>query len=502
VATNPDLQAALQSLIFNDQVDLNHDAVFAEQDVTNTRPREYIGTSDNDLMVGEGGGDVLDAGAGDNVLFGGDGNDALSVGSGDSFLSGGAGRDTYEISGAGVKHLVDSAADLAGDRMFFAEADGTTKEVAGAFIATGAPNTWTSPDGSLTITHSSPYTFTDNDSGAQVVVDNFTDGDFGIEFRDAPQDITTTRTIVGDLTPIDFNPPNKQYHYDDLGNVITDGTPDPDFADTLYGSDGSDLIQGLGGDDQLNGNGGDDSIQGGAGRDVIRGDQPDGISGNDILEGGADADIIYGDVGDDRIYADQSVSLGDAIAQGDSGTGTSEFGDFLQGMDGNDTIVGSAAKDLIGGGDGEDVLVGGAGDDLIAGDVFYDAFSFDWSFSITTDNDLITFNVDGASSTESTGAADQIYAGAGDDGVLAGGGDDFVDAGSGNDTVFGEAGSDVGAGSGRGFYSGGPFHPGWLRERERVSVSLQNPPARSNGKESLSHWRWMVRRTEISISLH
>jgi VCBS repeat-containing protein len=275
--------------------------------------------------------------------------------------------------------------------------------------------------------------------------------------RTDSQDPQTTRTISGDLHPIDYNPPNKTYHYDDLGNVITDGQADPGRADVLYDSAGNDLIQAGGGDDyvsayrggddvidagagddQADGGDGNDHILGGAGRDVLRGQ-----GGNDALEGGADADIVYGHEGNDTLYGDDKIALADAITQGATGSGATGQGDFLQGMDGNDIAIGSARADLLAGGAGDDVLAAGQGDDFITGDSTYDAFTKDWNVSVQVNNGVTTYTVNGASMEESDGGADVIHAGAGNDGVLAGGGDDFVMAEDGNDKVWGEAGNDA-----------------------------------------------------------
>lgn len=218
--------------------------------------------------------------------------------------------------------------------------------------------------------------------------------------------------------------------------------------DTLNGNEGKDILLGGDGEDQLNGGDGDDTIRGGADHDVLRGDSANATApGKDVLEGGSGSDTLYGMAGDDALYGADGIELADAIAQGNSGVGSATQGDFLQGMGGDDTLVGTAAKDLLGGGDGSDVLVGGAGDDFLFGDVHHDAYTKDWSFRLETTGDAqtglnYTFKVDGASSTESDGAADTIYAGAGDDGVLAGGGDDYVDGGAGKDVVFGEGGGD------------------------------------------------------------
>src|SRR3569832_1362345 len=272
------------------------------------------------------------------------------------------------------------------------------------------------------------------------------------------QDPQTASTISGDLHPIDFDPPNQTYHYDDLGNVINDGSPEVGRSDVLYDSAGNDLILAGGGDDYVNAfRGGDDVLdggdgndemnagasndwlKGGAGRDVLRGE-----GGNDLLEGGADADILYGHEGNDRLFGGEKIAVDEAIAQGAAGIAGVGQGEFLQGVEGNDTVGGGDKADLISGGDDNDTLIGGLGDDFITGDALYSAYTNDWTVTVQVDGNKTLYMVDGASLlSEGNGGADAIYAGDGNDGVLAEGGDDFVDAGNGNDKVWGDDGNDI-----------------------------------------------------------
>ena len=88
----------------------------------------------------------------------------------------------------------------------------------------------------------------------------------------------------------------------------------------------------------------------------------------------------------------------------------------LNGMTGNDTLVGSFTDDVILGGQGNDVINGGTGNDrLYGGD---------------TDN------------SPSSGS-DTILGGDGDDFIFGGDGNDILNGGSGNDTISGGLGSDV-----------------------------------------------------------
>ena len=119
-----------------------------------------------------------------------------------------------------------------------------------------------------------------------------------------------TRTIVGDLKPIDTDPVTSglQEGVDDLGNVLTSGA-EPDRADALNGSDGNDLIQGLGGDDTLMGNAGDDRLEGGTGQDYLD-----------------------GDAGNNRLYADIQINFIKAINNGSTDKAAGLRADWFQGV--------------------------------------------------------------------------------------------------------------------------------------------------------------------------
>jgi Ca2+-binding RTX toxin-like protein len=258
------------------------------------------------------------------------------------------------------------------------------------------------------------------------------------------------RTIMGDLAPIDFDPdaPGVQARADELGNLITD-QPEPGRADTLYdsaGADrieagdgddslfayrgGNDLLDGGGGDDEIDAGAGDDRVLGGAGRDILRGQ-----AGDDRLEGGEEADFLYGWEGDDKLMAEADTTLEEALAQGESGPGSTDRGDFLQGNEGRDTVIGGTAKGLLSGGAGEDILAGGAGDDLLTGDDEYSATGYDWSVARTVETDAdggktYRYTVNGASGSGPAGAGDALYGGAGADWLFGNEGDDFIDGGA------------------------------------------------------------------------
>lgn len=109
--------------------------------------------------------------------------------------------------------------------------------------------------------------------------------------------------------------------------------------DTLTFGPTSDDIRGFDGDDSLWAGAGDDTAFGDAGNDLTRGEDD-----NDRLFGGGNNDTLHGDAGHDRLLG----------GPGD---------DWLLGGDGADTLDGGDGKDTLAGGAGDDMLVGQAGAD-------------------------------------------------------------------------------------------------------------------------------------------
>jgi Ca2+-binding RTX toxin-like protein len=164
-------------------------------------------------------------------------------------------------------------------------------------------------------------------------------------------------------------------------------------------------ITGTAGDDSLQGGSGDDTILGLGGRDTL-----DGGAGNDALEGGADQDFFLfilggGNYGFDSIDGGEgldilnfmngapsaiTVNLRDGTLSGGgsggatltsieavwatpfddhltAGEGSSEPFWSLDGLGGDDTLVGGRQRDALWGGDGDDQIDGNGGDDDLFG---------------------------------------------------------------------------------------------------------------------------------------
>lgn len=335
--------------------------------------------------------------------------------------------------------LVDGAntTSFAGGPVLLELIEGQT-EVTLALLNTG------DVDSNQTLTLRATLQQANPESGTQSVT-----ADMSIDFTaidEAAQALPTGRDIVGDLAPIDFDAgPAVVYHYDDLGNVITDPAQAVVRADTLYDSTGNDHIQPGAGDDKvLATRGGDDRINGDAGRDDLYGGE-----GNDLVEGGADGDLLTGGAGDDRLYAETQQEVLDALQAGRTALGKAEWGEFLSGNDGRDRLVGGDKKDVLAGGDGNDTLIAGAGDDYIAGDNDDIPMSRDWNvqLNIRTESDnskTYNYTLNGAYvGRQNTQGDDVIYAGAGDDAISADAGDDMVYGEDGNDHAWGWAGNDT-----------------------------------------------------------
>ncbi len=264
------------------------------------------------------------------------------------------------------------------------------------------------------------------------------------------------------------------------GDDVLTGTP---VGDILDGGAGDDQIDGLDGNDVLIGGTGDDTLMGGNGDDTLR------VDGSDLgIDGGAGFDSAFvqtgaattlnmgtasiewarGNTGDDTFDAGaQSVG---AYLYGMEGNDTltgSAFGDFLDGGDGNDTLSGGDGVDTLIGGNGADMLAGGNGDDSlvvdgsdlgISGGAGFDSV-FVWS-DTGVSLDLASASIEwvqgsvlgadtlnAAGNTANTflygwGGGDTLTGGSGDDYIAGGLGDDILTGGTGNDTLIGEAGVD------------------------------------------------------------
>ena len=410
-------------------------------------PDTFFGRGAGDHLYGGAGDDTLNGLGGDDYLEGNSGDDTLMGGAGADTLLGGAGNDTYRFStGFGRDTVLDS--------------DGLGLITVGATTLTGGKETaagsglWLSTDrqyrysllaeanGSQTLSIYTP------NGGDRILVGNFQSGQLGIDLDGATVTTPPDRdhTIVGDLAAIDTDPvaAGLQTGTDDLGNVLTSATQaDPGRADTLYDSAGNDLLQGRDGADNLVASrGGDDRLEGGNGNDYA-----DGGAGDDTVLGGSGNDILIGGNDDDRLYANTELTTAAAISLGRSQSGTTHKGDWLNGGEGDDTLIAGADNDALLGGAGDDLLVGGAGDDVLDGDDDFTAASTAWTITSAANGNNFdsTFSpvYDNNPVTGLVGGDDVLYGGAGNDRLYGLMGDDLLYGEDGNDILAGDDGDDI-----------------------------------------------------------
>jgi Ca2+-binding RTX toxin-like protein len=223
---------------------------------------------------------------------------------------------------------------------------------------------------------------------------------------------TGLRDVLGGGDPINFSTSGgTEYHYDDLDNVITQN-PGGSHEDTLHG-----------GDQNVH-------IVGGIGRDSILAG-----SGTDVIEGNGGQDVIWGGSGNNHIYADNEVSIEDAIDNAAPATGVQ--GVWIDGGTGDSTIVGSAGNDVLTG-NGNDLIIAGNGDNFILGHTDWLATSYDWVVTLVGDH--YEFTPADTLTEPNDAVSDTIYAGDGNNYITTGNGDNFVSVGDGNNQIIGGAG--------------------------------------------------------------
>ncbi len=461
-------------------------------------PQEIIGDANAMNKTGNAGGtagnDVLYGGAGSDTIYGGGGDDKLNGGKGNDTLYGGTGCDTYFYqTGDGNDVIVDE--DKKGRIVVQNSLFPYNSIIFGNLFGSGT--TWSDPTGTIQF---SANTITLSD-GSTISIQDFQSGDFSINLIDVPENprqysyADITNTIVGDLTPIDFDPDTEgiQPHYDEWGNVllVDPEQPDPGWYDVLHDTTGNDQIEGRdgndiiyvnhGGDDRVSGGNGDDEIMSGgpgndqidcgAGDDLVQasntgilwiqgGDGNDALDANSsvncLIEGGSGSDIIFGsNAGNNRLFGDSYGEMETLIANGETAQDSGLKGDIIVVANATENyIYGSNGYDILLGGWGKDLIVGGGGDDLIESDsetgmTAGTAETYTWGYTInvasggegTTYTPVIT-GITNYFAPHIDGADDVVYAGTGNDFVLAGAGDDEVYGGAGIDTIFGEAGDD------------------------------------------------------------
>ncbi|MBL8498862.1 calcium-binding protein [Nitrosomonas sp. JL21] len=254
-----------------------------------------------------------------------------------------------------------------------------------------------------------------------------------------------------------------------------EGVTGSKFNDTLRSGAGfeSSILYGGAGNDALIGNTGFNSLKGGAGNDALTGgdgfDSADYSDATSAVTVNLSTGTATGGAGNDTLAGIEQV-VGSSF--NDTLVGVSnafDFGVYLQGGKGNDSIVGSdnsfnqleggEGKDSLIGGNSDDTLIGGLGADVLTGGEGWDTIDyFDALSSVTVNlengtasggagNDILRSieQVSGSSYNDTLigGTGDNSLWGLDGNDVLVGGdGFDNLEGDFGNDTLTGGAGDD------------------------------------------------------------
>ena len=472
-----------------------------------------IGSAGNDTLVSSNLNNVyLNGGAGTNSLVGGAGYDDTLVGSGSDVLAGGAGNDLYIISASTVTVTEGGSAgsdtvSVSGLNLstfsslanveFLAESGNVSLTGAQAIALTSVVGTSSSDAVYLTA------------SVASAVGGNFSSVD----------------SIIGSTGDDTLVSSNTNAVYLDGGAGTDSLVGGAGYGDTLVGS-GSDVLAGGDGNDLYiitsSGVNGVTLTEGvGAGSDTVSVSGLDlhsttltnieylKVSGSVSLTG-AQADgltSIVGTSSSDAVYLTDSVAsaVGGNLSSVESLFGsagddvlTAANAHYVDGRDGNDSLLGSSSNDTLVGGIGDDTITAGAGNDSINtgdGTNVVQFLSTDFTLADTvvggantdtiriTDNatvvdadftkvtavetlllagtsaQSVTFDgtiataagirtVDATAGTASTinvsgtSAGLTVSTNAGNDVIISGAGSDIISSGAGNDTITAGAGND------------------------------------------------------------
>lgn len=165
------------------------------------------------------------------------------------------------------------------------------------------------------------------------------------------------------------------------------------------------------------------------------GNEIDGLEGNDTIYGKNGNDTIHGGEGDDRLAG----RGGDDLINGGIGNDRIWGGadnDTLNGGDGNDRLMGEHGNDILDGGAGDDLLYGGDGDDTI-----YGGDGDDLIHVTGGTNEL--HGGEGNDKVSGSTGNDVLYGDNGHDYMHGWGGDDILHGGDGKDDISGDEGNDT-----------------------------------------------------------
>ncbi len=411
-------------------------------DVTGT-----VYTSVLSIADGLGGGDILSAGAGDNLVLGGLGDDRITTGSGNDQVFGDNGQATFTAGVLTRLETTDTASDTGG--LDTIDAGNGVNHVFGGLdadrITTGSGNDVVLGDNGQIDWDATGTVYTS--------VLGLADGLGGGDTLAAGEGVNFVLGGLGDDS-IATGTGNDQVFGDNGQATFTAGVLTRlETTDTASDTGGNDTIIAGEGVNHVFGGLDADRITTGLGNDVVLGDNghvrwdtsgtqyteiaskaSNVLGGGDTLVAGEGDNLVLGGLGDDRI----TTGTGNDQVFGDNGRAGFTSG-VLTRLETTDTASDTGGLDTIDAGNGVNHVFGGldadrittgSGNDVVLGD----------NGQVQWDNSGVQYVEIASEVSNALGGGDTLAAGEGDNLVLGGLGDDHITTGVGNDQVFGDNG--------------------------------------------------------------
>jgi Ca2+-binding RTX toxin-like protein len=377
-----------------------------------------------DLLVGNGIANVLNGGLGADTLLGLGGNDILIGGTGaNNTLQGGLGDDLYVVDAN------DTVIELSGEGTDTVQTSRTTY-----LLRTHVENLQYTGSAAFRGTGNAADNTIEGGSGNDVLIgrggNDRLDGNGGTDTADysAAAGAVTASLLAGAASN------DGDGGTDVLGEI--ENLTGSAFADSLTGSAGANVLNGGSGHDVLAGRGGNDVLNGGAGTDTA---DYSGAAGGVDLKLALNTATNDGDGGSDTFISIENIT-GSAFNDTLSGDGLANVingglgADFLQGLGGNDTLIGGAGTaNQLQGGLGDDTYVVDANDTIVE-------FSGEGTDTVQTSRNFqplaanvenLTFTGTGNFTGIGNALANVITGGAGNDSLTGGLGNDTLNGGAG-----------------------------------------------------------------------
>jgi Ca2+-binding RTX toxin-like protein len=420
------------------------------------------GNDDDNTIVGNGAGNIINGGLGTNQLFGGGGDDSLS-GTGIDQMSGGGDDDLYVINDAGdaVTELFNQGTDRVESFIDYSLTSNVENLLLiGAAISgtgNGLDNAITGNEHANVLDGGAGNDVLDGGIGADQMFGGDNDdrylvdhvGDFIGEAPDAGDDVAVAR--ISYFLPVFV----ETLILDDAGGAINGTGNNQD--ETLIGNSFANVLDGGTGADRMEGGSGDDAyFIDNVGDLVVEGA---GGGFDQVLSGSSH--ITLGDNVEALILTGMSNKngIGNALANvltGSSGT------NVLKGNEGNDRINGGAGADRMEGGGGNDIFYVdhtgdrvierfNAGTDRVLSSVSFTLGSNVENLTITGGSnraaigngfDNVIIGNDALNSLKGNTGDDRLLGKAGNDRIYGGSGADMIEGGVGVDTLTGNVGRD------------------------------------------------------------